>query len=64
MATHSYFVIKKLYLIAQEKKLNIPIASYEDNKWVYDDLRNGMPDNSIVNETIKLYKEEVDLVLK
>jgi len=64
MATHSYFVVKKLYLIAQEKKLNIPIASYEDDKWVYDDLRNGMPDNSIVNETIKLYKEEVDLVLK
>ncbi len=64
MATHSYFVIKKLYLIAKAKKLNIPIASFEDDKWIYNNLINGMPDNSIINESIKLYEEEVDLVLQ
>jgi AAA15 family ATPase/GTPase len=64
MATHSYFVIKKLYLITKAKKLNIPIASFEDDKWIYNNLINGMPDNSIINESIKLYEEEVDLVLQ
>jgi AAA15 family ATPase/GTPase len=64
LASHSYFVIKKLYLIAQEKKISIPIASVEDNKWVLDDLKNGLPNNPIVNESINLYKQEVKLGLE
>jgi len=61
IVTHSYFVIKKFYLIAQQKKLNIPIAFYEDNKWAYNDLKNEIPNNSIVNEYIKLHIEELGL---
>jgi AAA15 family ATPase/GTPase len=64
MATHSYFVIKKLYLIAQEKNISIPILSFDDNKWTCNDLIQGMPNNPIINESINLYKKEVDLVLR
>lgn len=64
LASHSYFVVKKLYLIAQEKNLSIPVISAHNNQWTPADLNDGMPENSIIDESIKLYKEEVGLVLK
>ena len=63
MASHSYFVVKKLFLVAQERNLSIPVISAGDNGWVTGDLHDGMPDNSIINESIRLYKEEVELAL-
>lgn len=63
IASHSYFVVKKLYLIAQEKQLSIPMVTCEEAAWKTADLKEGMPDNSIINEAIALYKEEVDLAL-
>jgi len=63
MASHSYFVVKKLLLIAQEKQLSIPIASVQDKVWTYTDLKEGMPDNRIIAESIRLHKEEVELSL-
>lgn len=65
LASHSYFVVKKLFLIAQEKSLSIPVISADDEGcWQYADLKGGMPDNPIINESIELYKEEVDLALQ
>ncbi|MCY4268703.1 MAG: AAA family ATPase [Gammaproteobacteria bacterium] len=64
LATHSYFVVKKLYLISQEKSLSIPIISAHDNQWVPENLKDGMPENSIIDAAIRLYKEEVELALK
>jgi AAA15 family ATPase/GTPase len=64
MASHSYFVVKKLYLIAQERGWSIPVISAIENSWVCDDLKNGMPENPIIAESIRLYQEEVGLVLK
>jgi AAA15 family ATPase/GTPase len=64
IASHSYFVIKKLFLIAQEQKLSIPVLSYENNEWLQSDLKDEMPDNPIINESIRLYEEEVDLAFK
>ena len=64
LASHSYFVVKKLYLIAQEKSLSIPIISAHKGQWTPANLKNGMPENSIIDESIRLYKEEVGLVLK
>lgn len=67
LASHSYFVIKKLYLIAREKKLSIPFISLNNNQngdVAYDDLLNGMPNNSIIDESIRLYEEEVNGVLE
>jgi len=65
MATHSYFVIKKLFLIAQKNdKLLIPIISVKDDSWDIANLREGLPDNPIIDESIQLYKEEVELALQ
>lgn len=65
IASHSYFTVKKLFLIAQEKDISIPIVSEQgDGNWLSADLKNGMPDNPIINESIRLYKEEVGLSLK
>lgn len=64
MASHSYFVIKKLFLIAQERRWSIPVLSAQGDKWINDDLKNGMPDNPIISESIRLYEQEVDLSLR
>lgn len=64
MASHSYFVVKKLFLIAQERDWSIPVISFSDGEWRNDDLRQGMPDNPIIEESIRLYKQEVKLALK
>lgn len=65
LASHSYFVVKKLFLIAQEKGFSIPVISASDDRsWEYADLKDGMPDNPIINESIELYKEEVELALQ
>lgn len=63
MASHSYFVIKKLFLIAQEKNISIPVISEEGGEWTCHNLKEGMPDNKIVEESVRLYQEEVELVL-
>jgi len=65
LASHSYFVVKKLFLIAQEKAMSIPIISDQhDGEWLSADLKNGLPDNPIIAESIRLYKEEVRLSLE
>ena len=64
MASHSYFVVNKLFLIAQEKHFSIPVISEQENRWISENLKDGMPDNSIIDELIRLHKEEVALVLK
>lgn len=64
LATHSCFVVKKLFLIAQEKQWSIPVISNMDGEWASDDLLQGMPDNPIINESIRLYREEMELALQ
>ena len=61
IASHSYFVIKKLFLIAQEQQMSIPVLSYQNNEWVQSDLKEDIPDNPIVDESIRLYEEQLDL---
>lgn len=64
LASHSYFVVKKLFLIAQAKQMSIPVISAQDNQWVATNLQDNMPDNPIIDESIRLYKEEVRLTLQ
>ncbi len=64
LASHSYFVVKKLYLIAQTQKISIPVISLSDKGPANANLKDGMPENSIIDESVRLYKEEVRLVLK
>jgi len=64
LASHSYFVVQKLFLIAQEKSHSIPVISAHDGKWQTTDMKNGMPDNAIIDESIRLYKEEMEVAFK
>jgi AAA15 family ATPase/GTPase len=66
IASHSYFVVKKLFLIAQEQKLSIPVLSKDKDidTWQQSDLLDEMPDNAIIAESIRLYEKEVDLAFK
>lgn len=59
ISSHSYFVIKKLFLLAQQKNISIPVLSFADEQWSSNDLLQGMPENPIIDESIRLYKEEV-----
>jgi AAA15 family ATPase/GTPase len=64
LASHSYFVVKKLFLIAQEKGMSIPVIAADGAEWTTFDLKDGMPENSIIDESIRLYEEEVNLAFK
>ncbi len=62
IASHSYFVIKKLYLLANTLKLPIPVISFGfDGTIEKSDLTDGMPENPIIDQSIKLYEEELTL---
>jgi len=63
MATHSYLVLKKLQLNAQQDKLATPVLSFVNEGHEAHDLRDGMPDNPIVEASLKIYSEEIDLGL-
>lgn len=64
LASHSYFVVHKLLLIALDKGMSIPVISASDDGWVCADLKDGMPENPIINETIRLYEQEVEIALQ
>ncbi len=64
IASHSYFVIKKLALLAREKKQEIITISFEQDKINISDLHDGMPDNPIIDESIRLYEQEVEMILQ
>ncbi len=68
MASHSYFVIEKLHLIALGKnesgsKMSIPVLLHEKvegkSQWRSENLKEGMPKNSIIEESIALFNEEM-----
>jgi AAA15 family ATPase/GTPase len=62
MATHSYFVIKELYLLAQENNTSVACLSLSDKEEPQtSDLLDGMPENGILNHAIKLYERGIDL---
>ncbi|MBW2734563.1 MAG: AAA family ATPase [Deltaproteobacteria bacterium] len=64
LASHSYFVVKKLYLIAAQQDLSIPVLSATDGGWTQTDLKEGLTSNPILDESIRLYEQEVDMALQ
>ena len=63
IASHSYFIIKKLFLLAKKYHESIPVLSLSLNSEpVYEDLEMGMPDNSIIDAAVALYSAEVDML--
>lgn len=61
ITTHNYFVIKGLYNLAHKNDMSVPTISFSDNHISMSNLRDEMPDNPIINESINLYKEEIAL---
>ena len=44
--------------------MSIPVLALDGQKEPhFDDMKDGMPDNSIIDESIRLYKAEVDMAL-
>ena len=65
IATHSYFVIKKLVLIAKKNKEHIPLLSFENGHNRTEDLIEGLPaDIDIIKQSIDLYEQETELAFK
>lgn len=64
ISTHSYFVIKKLFLIALKYPGEVACISLNKGKepQIYN-LSEGMPENSIIQASIDLYNQEVLEVL-
>lgn len=64
ISTHSYFVIKKLFIIALKHPGEVACISLAKGKEPQIcDLSEGMPENSIIQASIDLYKQEVTEVL-
>ena len=64
ITSHSYFVIKKLFLIALKKENTVKCISLNKGKEAeICDLHDGMPDNSIIDTSIQLYEQEIEEVL-
>ena len=65
IASHSYFVIKKLCLIALEKPNLVTCISLnkKDKKVSVYDLHDGMYENSIIDTSIRLYEQEIEEAL-
>jgi len=64
IASHSYYVIKKMLLIAQGQLMSIPFLSLDKDGYKYDNLLTGMPQNNIIAESVKLYEEESEQAFK
>lgn len=68
IATHSYFVIKQFELLAREHKKTIQMCSLQKLEGIikpeFRDLQEGLPDNPIIDVSIKLYEDDVRLCLK
>ena len=61
IATHSYFVIKKLALIAMKKSgLVTCISLSKEGRIEFYDLHDGMPDNGIIDAAVRLYYTEIE----
>lgn len=61
IATHSYFVIKKLYLIAKNENIDLPVFVGDNMIWQQENLKEKIPDNEIIKESIRLFDEEISV---
>lgn len=61
ISTHSYFVIKNLYILAKQNNIHIPTLSFVDGTVEQSDLFDGMPENPIIRKSINIYRKEIEL---
>lgn len=61
LATHSYFVLKQLEILAKQHKTRVPFCSLlrhgNEIEAKFSDLQDGMPDNPIIDESVRLYEQ-------
>lgn len=63
ITSHSYFVIKKLRLIAMKKEHTVSCISLNKGQEAQVcDLYHEMPDNSTIDTSIQLYEQEIEAV--
>lgn len=64
ITSHSYIVLKKLSLIAMKKTGLVSCISLNKGQNAnICDLHDGMPENSIIDTSIRLYEQEIEEVL-
>ena len=61
IASHSYFVIKRLYVLAHQQNVDVPVISFTDADVTIGNLHHEMPKNPIIDQAIELYKDEIRL---
>lgn len=63
LASHSYFILKQLRLLAIEHQISIPVLSAAEACWHAADLFDGMPENPIFEQVGSLYERELQASL-
>jgi AAA15 family ATPase/GTPase len=64
MATHSFFVIKKMQILVSQGKIQSSILSIKEGFDIeISNLKYGLPKNPIIETSIALYEEEVKATL-
>lgn len=61
ISSHSYFVIKRLYIMAHNNDMDIPVISFDQGECTVSNLKDEMPKNPIIDESIALYRDEISL---
>ncbi len=68
MATHNYFVLKQVAILARKANERVPFCSLrktpEGTEADFADMRDGMPANPIVDASIELYRRDVESELE
>jgi hypothetical protein len=54
-------VIKRLYIMAHQKDMDVPVISFDQGACTVANLKDEMPKNPIIEESIALYKDEISL---
>ncbi|WP_337157596.1 AAA family ATPase [Pseudomonas putida] len=63
IATHSYFVVKKLHVLSLKKGMRMPVLMSDSaGAWSQTLLTDGMPNNPIIGESVRLFEEEMEAV--
>lgn len=69
LSTHNYFVLKQLHIEARANQMDVTCCSLNRNEKgtidaSFDNLKEYMPHNAIVEESMRMYDEDIDLDLK
>lgn len=69
LSTHNYFVLKQLHIEARSSQMDVMCCSLNRNEKgtidaSFENLREYMPHNAIVEESMRMYDEDIDLDLR